>query len=696
MLFSFFVALVSCFASEPTGQTTDWKVEGAGWLTNRQLNRQLQAILPADEMLGSNDVEDAAIILLSLMQQKGYLDAKVVTALSGYEYSSGEWNESEGIEMEVTWDRSLETYLQLRLKLKTVKFDVRPGPVFFYETLSIVEDGGLEKEFIQSFYYKPPMLFQGDKVKIFNEGRFQKSCANLESYLAKVGYRDAVVEGDVVSMDMESGAVEVTVKVKKGRLHFLDSVHVANTNVDLGSVIDFSLWEGQPYSKEVKQDILKTVRNAYFAKGYPQVKLQETLESNEVDGKVLHQLDIKVSSGVQVDIGAIAINGLRLTHESFVRKKLNLVPGDPLNPILLDENRLRLSQTGLFDNLKISLEPEGERWDVNVDLRERFPWTWDLFVGWGSYEQLRMGTSVRRDNLWGQAHQWAVKGVASFKSLYGDAIYTIPDVRRSGVNLMQRSFYLDREENSFDRKERGVELGLSKRFERLDLDTSLLYTFEKLQSIDRQSREAFADENSSVGSFALRLTQDKRDSPITPKDGYRMHGTLEWAEPEFGGDVSYLSEEIGFAQHGTFGGGLFWHAGVSQGFVFTPEGQENFIPTNKLFFPGGDDSIRGYQRGEAAPLDEDGFFVGARSYVLANLELEQYVSNRISVVFFYDYLLTSRQSSLSTVGDSLQSIGLGIRWDTVIGPVRLEYGHNLSPRELDPAGTFHLAIGFPF
>ena len=46
--------------------------------------------------------------------------------------------------------------------------------------------------------------------------------------------------------------------------------------------------------------------------------------------------------------------------------------------------------------------------------------------------------------------------------------------------------------------------------------------------------------------------------------------------------------------------------------------------------------------------------------------------------------------------EGLYSAGGGIRWRTIIGPARLEYGYNLNRRPHDPAGTLHLSIGFPF
>ena len=48
------------------------------------------------------------------------------------------------------------------------------------------------------------------------------------------------------------------------------------------------------------------------------------------------------------------------------------------------------------------------------------------------------------------------------------------------------------------------------------------------------------------------------------------------------------------------------------------------------------------------------------------------------------------------VAEALYSVGAGLRWKTIIGPVRLEYGYNLNRREHDPIGTLHFSIGFPF
>jgi outer membrane translocation and assembly module TamA len=76
--------------------------------------------------------------------------------------------------------------------------------------------------------------------------------------------------------------------------------------------------------------------------------------------------------------------------------------------------------------------------------------------------------------------------------------------------------------------------------------------------------------------------------------------------------------------------------------------------------------------------------------------LEQAVSKQLSVVGFFDAGLTAALIENYPFDLELYSIGLGLRYNTVIGPVRLEYGYNLNPRPLDPTGTLHFSIGFPF
>jgi outer membrane translocation and assembly module TamA len=97
------------------------------------------------------------------------------------------------------------------------------------------------------------------------------------------------------------------------------------------------------------------------------------------------------------------------------------------------------------------------------------------------------------------------------------------------------------------------------------------------------------------------------------------------------------------------------------------------LPVNKRFFPGGDGSIRGYQAGEASPRGPDGRFLGAKLICWRTLSL-----NRRSLRPGPRSCSPMRSGCRVRLADypfeENDSVGLGVRYQTLIGPVRVEYG----------------------
>ena len=88
--------------------------------------------------------------------------------------------------------------------------------------------------------------------------------------------------------------------------------------------------------------------------------------------------------------------------------------------------------------------------------------------------------------------------------------------------------------------------------------------------------------------------------------------------------------------------------------------------------------------------------IGAETYLLGTVEFEQALTPKWSLVAFSDSIGFASQLGQYPFDETLYSVGGGVRWKTVVGPVRLEYGHNLNPRTDDPSGTIQFSLGFPF
>ena len=111
------------------------------------------------------------------------------------------------------------------------------------------------------------------------------------------------------------------------------------------------------------------------------------------------------------------------------------------------------------------------------------------------------------------------------------------------------------------------------------------------------------------------------------------------------------------------------------------------LPDYEKFYLGGIGSLRGFERDDLAPLDDDGNAIGGDKYVQFNLDLtfplvkEQGVFGGI----FFDTgrVYADDENPEFNPADLRKSAGLGIRWLSPMGPVRLEYGWILDPQDTD-------------
>jgi outer membrane translocation and assembly module TamA len=365
----------------------------------------------------------------------------------------------------------------------------------------------------------------------------------------------------------------------------------------------------------------------------------------------------------------------------------------------LDDAQARLARLGVFRRIdrEFTDAAPGVR-DALFRVTEGRLQEINLLAGYGSYEQFRAGLEWQHYNLWGRAHTNSVRLVQSIKSTTGDYRYTVPSLFGTTVDGSARLFGLRREELSFLREETGANLSLARAFPSLQANGTATYTLRRLRSTRSALATRRADRpQANVASFDLRLVRDRRDNPLTPRDGDRVFAQVDLASKALGGEVDYQQFQIGGSYHRPLGASRWLHVGLEHALVTTLGADDDrALPVNVRFFPGGDASIRGYRRGEAAPRSASGEFIGAKTYLLANVELEQALTGKLSLVLFADALGSAAQLADYPFEEKLFTLGLGLRFNTVIGPVRVEYGRNLDPRPRDPAGTLLISVGFPF
>jgi outer membrane protein assembly complex protein YaeT len=681
-------------AAPPTAEKTKpaaLNVSGTGLLRDRELRHSLLLLLGEQRAatFNANAIEDAAMLLVSALSEDGFqeptieIDATLV----------------DGTVRHLLFDATLETGLPRPLEARRVEFAVRRGARWHITGVAFNGLTSLPEEVAESYFHRKSMGFLGGQANAYSPAHVDRAARALHDDLLRRGHTEAEVEATVETVDKETGAVALRVDVTEGARWQVTEVRFEGADAAAVPLPPTTAWIGQPWSTALAEEIREAVRREYYTKGYPDVSIGAVASPGPTHAARRDaSVAVAVQPGPRVTVGEVRFEGNAVTRESLLQRRVRARPGDPLNPLTLARSRYRISRLGAFDSVDLRYEPaDGAVRDPVFTLKESRRHEANLLFGYGSYEQVRGGIELRQGNLFGRAHQSLLQVVQSMKSSSVDYTYSVPDLLGESIDGTARLFGLQRQERAFKREEFGTSVTLKRPIRWLHAEGTAGYTFQVLRNKHNElATEATDQAQLNVASIDFGLSGDHRDNPFRPRRGYRWFAKAELASRGLGGDSDYQRLEMGVAYHTSWGQRRWIHLGLTHGVITTFGTTDATLPVNKRFFPGGDNSIRGYQKGEAAPRDVDGQFLGAKSYILLNTELEQELTSNWSLVLFLDALGSAAQLRDYPSAAQLYTVGLGLRYQTLIGPVRLEYGHNLNPRSDDPRGTWHLSIGYPF
>jgi outer membrane protein assembly complex protein YaeT len=667
------------------------RVSGVGFLRDRELRRSLLLLLGSQrgETFDANAIEDAAVMLVSALGAEGFqkpiVEIKVTAANAAV--------------LRLPFDATMETPLPRPLSARALEFVVKPGTRWHVDLVEITGLTALPERTARGFFRTGSILFNLAKTNAYSPPRVASGVGALLGELRQRGYADAVVHADVAKVDEANGAVALRIEVTEGARWHVAAVRFECPEAAAVTLPKAADWIGRAWSPTLQENFKEAVRRAFFKNGFPDVTVRIVAEPGlEKDGQKPVSVVARIQPGSEVKVGQVRFKGDAITRESVLRRSASVQSGQPLDPMALANARYRISRLGVFDSVDLGYDPAtGEVRDPVFTLKESPRCEANLLFGYGSYEELRGGVELRQLNLFGLAHQSRVELVQSMKGTSGDETYSVPELFGESIDGAARIFGLQRQEVAFVRQEYGASFTLTRPIPWLRAVGTAGYTFQVMRNKDDELATQATDKTQlNVASIDFGLTGDHRDNPLRPRKGYRWFTQVELAARSLGGEAEYQRFELGVAYHTPAGEGRWFHVNLTHSVITTFGTTAATLPINKLFFPGGDNSIRGYRDGEAAPRGADGLFVGAKSCVLINTEIEQALTPRWSAVAFVDALGSAAHLRDYPFDERLYTAGLGLRFQTLIGPIRVEYGHNLNPRTGDPRGTLQISIGNPF
>lgn len=668
------------------------EVRGLGLWHDREQRLALGRLLGRERgaTLDANAVEDAAFLLLSGLIEQGYAKPVLTVRLTA----------ADGRMATVVYDRNLTALAPEGFVATRMVLEVKLGVRYRFANIEIAGLHALPVESAKEYFLGEPVLIPSGAARAYSPAHLRRALDDLASELRRRGYTSATTKAAHVAIDDATGHVDVDVEVNEGPRWEVKAVRTEDEKGAELALPELAKFVGQPWSEFWRQNALGAIRTHFYRLGHPDVTIRlRRGVSKPHDGIRDVTVTATVNPGAEVRVGHVRFEGAKRTLPQLLERRVHVASGTPLNPLAMDEARFRLTRLGVFDSVDVRYEPAtGPVRDPVFNVTEGRDTEVNLLAGYGSYEQFRGGVEWKQYNLFGRAHQTRLLLLQSVKSTRGEYDYTVPELFGEAIDGSARLFGLQRREISFLRQEFGVNATLGTHLKWIGADASLGYTYQALRSLNNTLSTSGADQDKAISaSFDLSLVRDRRDNPLEPHRGYRWFVQADFASKYFGGNVDYQRVQLGGSYHLPLGHGRWAHFGLTHGFVTTlGAANDADLPVNERFFPGGDNSIRGYREGQAAPIGADGRFVGAKSYLLLNTELEQALVAKWSAVVFFDALGTAARLADYPFDDRLYTVGVGVRYQTLIGPLRAEYGYNLNPRRTDPRGTLLLSVGFPF
>ena len=632
-------------------------------------------------------LEDCAFLLLEQMKRQGYLEPRV----------EGHLRVGDTLRS-VVWEGDYSIQLAVDFVADEAEFEISPGVLSYYDSVSVDGVLAIDAEQVERFFVPGGVLFAGKHARVFTDANWERRQGRLLGALEDLGYRAARIMSESVDVDRVTGAVQLKMTLDQGPLYQIGELAVEIIREDAEQQLRYEAAAGVVLTNEWEQAKSAALRSEAFRAGYPDAKVRsEILAEFELDGVVRRDLRYTVSYGPAVTLDQIKFVGDEATDRSVLRAQAELQAGEPLDLIAVSEARRRLMGLGMYQEVGLSLEPPtGEVRSVVYRLNPSQRKELQLRAGWGSYEQARVGFQWQHRSPWGRAHLYELEVKQSFKATSAEATYSVPQFFGTELTGYLNAEYDEREELSFDRRGQGVAMGTSMQLAESGIRLAVEYGYSQ-ENADRVDLLSFdSEEDAIVASVSFRASLDRRDDFLAPSSGYSLFASIETAGQWLGGTVNFQKLEMGGSYHFALSDSVLVHVGLRGGALFTTGAAADNIPFNERFFAGGENSVRGYRQGGASPLDTGGGEVGSESYALLNLEFEQRVYSKLSTVLFLDSVMNARDGFFAGERELLSSIGLGLRYQTVVGPLRVEYGHNLNPRNSDSDGAVHFSIGFPF
>ena len=473
---------------------------------------------------------------------------------------------------------------------------------------------------------------------------------------------------------------------------------------------------GEPIVADAMLAAVSAMPEALRRTGYPLAKVTESRYTLDPAARTLNA-DIVINPGPPALMGRVEIHGNKEVNTCYLERLVPWTPGEePWDDEMLTDYANSLRALGLFRSVEAApvtedmalehrvLGPDGSEGDVGVvpaaiTVAEGPPRSvsasarYDTDTGFGvegTWEHRNLFHNGERLNLDAPISQQEIGLKAAFEK---------PAFLERGQRLLANGAALWENTDAYQQESLKGEVGIDRRLARQWWGGIHLGAEGGWLKDNEHEKRPYGVIEPKAG-----LRHDSRNNKLNPSSGMEAELKLTpfsgFYEEFFGAFATTLSVAGFYAPYGKKPDGkiddrLVLAARVEGG-AMPGASSLRSIPASLRYFTGGAGSVRGYAYQAIGPRDSEGDPLGGRSYQVVNLEARFMVAENVGIVPFLDGGMVYKDEFPHIIGDMDWGTGLGFRYYTPIGPVRLDVATPLHQIDGDPPVQFYISIGQSF
>ena len=531
---------------------------------------------------------------------------------------------------------------------------------------------------------------------VLDEDALEDDRKNLEAFYNDNGYVKINIGVPDVAISKDGKSISITIPIEEG------SVYKVGTMDFTGDVIfakddlmkQLKTKTGNTFRSSLFHEDVFTLTDMYQDRGYAFCDITPLTLVDDNSRSI--NITYSITKGQEVYFNRINVLGNTRTRDKVIRRELKFGEGDRFSASNLKESKRKLRNTAFFKDIDMKIIKTEDPDKVNVDLavEERPTGAINVGVGYSTEEKVMLTGGITQDNFLGTGRRLSFDASLSASTQQYKLTFIEPYIFDKNLSAGINAFNYERDMDTYDYNREGGSVSL----------TRPLTDYVKISSqyrLERVNVKNIADDASQyvkdqaganlTSALSFSLSRNTIDDIMNPTKGVNANITVEVAGGPFSGDNNFYSFTGAYGKYFPikFMESAFFVKGTA-GMIRPYGGKE--VPIYEKFYVGGLNSIRGFKYGEAGPLDVNGEPLGSNNELFFNFEwiFPIFQSLGLKGVIFFD-----AGHGFDTISDfSLKTTaGLGIRWFSPLGPIRLEFGFNLNPKNGERKSAFDFAIG---